>query len=578
MMHYRYTHTSTEATTGYFACEPQPEMALADALRYLAEHPLDDFMRRHLLNRMSGQNAASIRKLFDSSFGQEPLPPAIMALAEELALLRPELRELADLGPDPTDKAPPASSLVFLRWQKLPDRQAHQAWVRAFNANIQQHRALKPLPEMGLPPLFADAEGQGGPGSSAAFTAPFPVRLEDIIDEHRERLDPTAPAYQRPPAAQTSALAEERLLAQGVIAGPEMRHTASLSPIALLRPWNIKLGMRQGRHEFSLDGQATTYGRGLSLPDARASCLMEMVERASAYLSVDGATLLNTVDSTPLVRGSRSAVIAEHGPAIDPNDYPLEAPYSDEELVWMAGVSPVSGPVYVPVQMVGLFCNCDEIALFDSPGSTGIATGCTMEEARVAALQEILERDAEATTPFSKASCFRLEADPERDPAIAALLADYAALGINVQFQELTGPMGVPVFKCFVMSLRGAISRGHGAGLSARRAIVSALTETPFPYPEGGPSGPMLRKLPARRLHELADFSLPTPAANLALLEDLLLKNGREPVYVDLTRPDLAFPVTRALIPGMELAADRDAFSRVPRRLYENYLRLFEIK
>jgi ribosomal protein S12 methylthiotransferase accessory factor YcaO len=240
----------------------------------------------------------------------------------------------------------------------------------------------------------------------------------------------------------------------------------------------------------------------------------------------------------------------------------------------MAGESPGLGRVYVPVQMAGLFCNLDEIALFDSPGSTGIATGCTLEEARVAALLEILERDAEATTPFSKASCFRLEADPDRDPLIAALLADYAALGINVQFQDLTGPLGVPAFKCFVMSPKGAIARGHGAGLSARRAVISALTETPFAYPEGGPSGPMLRKLPARRLHELPDYTLPTPAANLALLEDLLRQNGRPPVYVSLTRPELGFPVTRALVPGLELAADRDAFSRIPRRLYENYLRL----
>ena len=86
--------------------------------------------------------------------------------------------------------------------------------------------------------------------------------------------------------------------------------------------------------------------------------------------------------------------------------------------------------------MAGLFCNLDEVRLFDTPGSTGLATGNTMEEAKVAALLEIMERDAEAVTPFSKTNCFSLGAG---DARVAALLADYAARGINVQFQDLTG-------------------------------------------------------------------------------------------------------------------------------------------
>ena len=59
------------------------------------------------------------------------------------------------------------------------------------------------------------------------------------------------------------------------------------------------------------------------------------------------------------------------------------------------------------------------------------------------------------------------------------------------------------------------------------------------------------------------------------MLEELLIRNGRTPVYVNLTRTGLDFPVIRALVPGMELASDSDAFSRVPWRLYLNYLRLF---
>ncbi len=721
MIHYRYTHTRTEGTTGYFSCEPDPPPSLAEALALLVERPLDEFLRRHLLNRLTAmpadRAAGQFAEAIPEHFGGE-LPPPLRALIRELILTAPSWAggepffavaeeaepdaeqdddagakpdgntnagakpntetvaaipagkgneadadgdsEHADAEPSSTLSAvldlDAATPLIPLRWMRLPDRDLHTRWGARLADNIQHHRACPAPADMDLPPLYPhlreilqagaeQVERAGGlaanigqsaaaathspfPGRSLAFTAPFPAHIREVYAEHAAKLtagqtdgqtdgQPAGAApHVRPPAARTADLAEERLAAAGIIAGAQMRHTASLSPVALLRPWNIRAGVNRGRHRHSLEGQATTYGRGLSLPDARASCLMEMVERASAYLSVSEAGIDNLAHPAPVVYGRRSAVLAEHGPAIDPNDYPLEVPYADAPLLWMAGRTACSaagqftgqaaglaagptaglaacsaagsaagsaaaqpagetGLVYVPVQMVSLFCNLDEIALFAAPGSTGIATGCTMEEARLAALTEILERDAEATTPFAKSGCFTLSADS--DPALAALLADYAARGINVQFQDLTGPTGLPVYKCFVMSPRGAIARGHGAGLSARRAIVSALTETPFPYPDGGASGPLLRKLPVRNLSELPDYTLPTPAASLAMLEDLLRRNMRPPVYVDLTRPDLGFPVTRAFVPGLELAADTDAFSRVPLRLYANYLGMWEM-
>lgn len=617
MLHYNYTHTRTEATTGYFSCEPHPLPPLDAALLLLAERPLDEFMRRHILDRMTaapaGQAAGIIRQTFAGA-----IPPAIEALVQELALLVPAWATEDPLfapdahfsGDEPGKEATP---LVPLRWRRLPDREAHAEWNRHFAANIQQHRALPRPGAPDLPPLYPDIEnslwpgsGQdvparaiaggpadagsltGMPGLSPAFTAPFPAHIRAVHAGHAAIQPADAVPHTRPPAEETAALAEERLTAAGIIAGPQMRHTASLSPVALLRPWNVRAGVRQGRHHHVLEGQATTYGRGLSLADARASCLMEMVERASAYLSLSEDGIQGLTSPAHLFFGTRTSLAAGHGRALDPNDYPLEAPYRDSPLTWMAGQSPLAAEtdtagkgktpreerVYVPVQMVSLFCNLDEIALFAAAGSTGIATGNTVEEARLAALLEILERDAEATTPFTKAGCFTLRAEPDLDPVMAGLLADYAARGINVQFQDLTGPMGVPVYKCFVMSPKGAIARGYGAGLSARRAVVSALTETPFPYPDGGPSGPLLRKLPVRNLHELPDYSLSTPARSLAMLEDLLRRNHRPPVYADLTRADLGFPVVRAFIPGLELTADNDAFSRVPLRLYANYLRM----
>lgn len=571
MTRYAYIHTVTEGTTGYFACRPEPAPTMENALRALVKTPFDDFLRRHIITRMTalggGKAAATLRAAFPALDEAAP-PPPIAALIEELALLNPDFASENDLFTRVAGRGDGGTSLVFLRWRELPDHEAHRRWTKVLAANRSEHRALKKTDD--LPPL--DYTDDGRPGASAAFTAPFPVSLADIHAEYSGRYGNEAPAM-RPPSAETASLAEERLSALGITGGQEMRHTASLSPVALLRPWNMRLLIRHGRHDLTLEGAATAYGRGLSVADARASCLMEIAERASAYLSIDGDGIPGLARPAALKEGTRSALLAQGLNALDPADYSREAPYRDEPVLWMPGVSSAdAAPVFLPVQMVSLFCNLDEIALSDSPGSTGIAAGRTMEEAKAAALLEIAERDAETTTPFSKASCFTLEADD--DPFLAALLADYRARGINVQFQDLSGPLGIPVCKCFVMSTKGRISAGHGAGLSARRAVVSALTETPFPYPDGGPSGPLLRKIPTRTTSELPDYSLPTPAANLAMLEALFIQNGRTPVYADLTRADIGFPVVRAFVPGMEPAADGDGFSRVPYRLYSSVLSL----
>ncbi|MDL2266939.1 YcaO-like family protein [Desulfovibrio sp. OttesenSCG-928-G15] len=579
-MRYHYAHTSTEATTGYFTCKPDPAPSLADALAYLAAHPFDDFMRRDLLRRIAVEPGASAL-LQQQSVRSSPL----RALMAEVLLFE-QLASGQDASPDTAEPLPPAdaSSLIYLRWAKLPDRQLQQRWVAFFSTNQREHRILAPLEKTGLPPLYdasleaapATPQDVSLPGAANVFTAPFPVSLASLHAQYK----PAVAQEETPDIAQTIALAEARLHEAGILAGPEMRHTASLSPIALLRPWRIALSVRQGRHDYEVQGQAISYGRGLSLEKARVSCLMEVVERASAYPGIEENCVSNRKNAAPLRFASRSTLVAEGLAAVNPNDYPLEAPYNDAPLAWMEGFSysceGTRETVLVPVQMVGLFCNLDEITLYDAPGSTGIGAGTTAEWAMRTALLEVLERDAEATSPYSKARCFTLAPDSHTGPELGALMRAYAARGIQVMFQDVTGEMGVPVYKCFVLTRKGAVTAGYGCSLCARSALVSALTETPFPYPDGGPSGPLLRKLPSVSAADLPDYSLGNVKAEFALLDSLLRRNGRTAVYVPLTRSDLEFPVVRCLVPGMELAADRDTFSRIPRRLYANYLKLMQ--
>ena len=89
---------------------------------------------------------------------------------------------------------------------------------------------------------------------------------------------------------------------------------------------------------------------------------------------------------------------------------------------------------------------------------------------------------------------------------------------------------------CFVSHRDGTVAKGGGANLSGQRAVLSALTETPYPYPDGPPSTPAPADLPWLEFETLPDFSTGIPDQDLMRVEQTMLANGLVPIYVDITR------------------------------------------
>ncbi len=143
-----------------------------------------------------------------------------------------------------------------------------------------------------------------------------------------------------------------------------------------------------------------------------------------------------------------------------------------------------------------------------------------------------------------------------------------------VQFQDISQTFGVPCYKCFIVSQNEEIVKGTAAHLDGKKALISALTETPYPYPNGPASNPGPDGLPTLCFENLPDYSTSNPVKDLAILETLLIANNYKPLYVNLTGKDLGIPVIKALIPGMEMMSDFDRFSRVNPRLFANYMQL----
>lgn len=541
-LRYRLTHQESLLGVAYFSPAPAESLTLEECLEHVRRTPNDEFMRAHVRPLLAALDAHSLGALHADA------DPVVQSLVLETALLTPAHSVLWARLRVQAQAAAELTPQIFLRSVSLSDHDLHARASLLLAANIFEHQ---PLPgDMGALLLTA------APDSDAADPAML-----------KSALDPQPPCPRRP-ARQTYALAMERLYGLGILDGPEMRHHASLSPWGLLRRWKLDRATSSGRFNHRLDGLMTSYGRGLCLEDAQASLAMEIVERYSSFADIRGLRISGSGDEGEI----RVATCRElGGRALDPNSMRLEVPYAGQPLHWMTAHDKNGQARLVPVQSVYLFTNLDEIRLFSGLGSTGLASGNTPEEAKVSGLLEVVERDAEAVSVFDPARCFRVQSGDEE---INRLLAQYRAQGIDPVFQDLTTDLGVPCYKCFVQLREGGLVKATGASLSGMRAALSALTETPFPFPgkEASAQGP--DGLPMRMLEDLPDHSTGSAAGDLALLEAILEARGHSPLYADLTKRELRLPVFRAIVPGLEIVSDFDRFTRISPRLWRDVLRL----
>ncbi len=562
-MQYELRLMDTQAGVGCFEAQPKPNLSLNEMLDHLRHSPLDDFMHHIVLQRMGKLPNRKVKQFIkDVTTGQRQEDHTLAALLYEACLvhmrLQPLLPQIQTLDLDKLKHFTPA---VNLRSFQLKDQNLHRAWIKHFAAhNIDHH----PLPH-------PDKAGLDFPYSKTELKPlSDPAHIADVLEKIKGLLPPAKP---RRALEQTTAQASKMLEQAKVPLVPEMAHRASLSPFGLLRHWTASMSVSLGRNQHSFQGLQTCYGRGLNMNQARVSMLMEMVERFSSYASFDKNGLLGRKTSRSLHCGSMQEVTADMA-ALPLDQIRFEVPYENQKLHWMLGEQPdakgTPTPVLIPAQLVFLFCNLDEPSLFSALGSTGLASGNSIEEAKVSALCEVIERDAIAVNPLDMSRCFTIETN---DPILSQLLADYKKSNINVWFQDISDTFGIPCYRSFVVGDPG--DSATGCGLNATRAIVSAMTEIAYPFP-GPATRPVPDNLPVRKLEDLPDYSTGSAKGDLMLLETTLLQNGYTPAYADITRKDLDIPVVRAIIPGLEIMYDFDQYSRISPRLFVNYLKLFK--
>jgi YcaO-like protein with predicted kinase domain len=320
---------------------------------------------------------------------------------------------------------------------------------------------------------------------------------------------------------------------------------------------------------------SVSQGKGLDLPQAMASALMEACEGFHA-------------EEIDAVRVAAYCDLARSETVVDPAALCAGTTKFDADVAisWVKGNDLLrEEPCWVPAEVVHTDYTLLQPDGYFLAGSNGLASGNHLTEAIDAALYELVERDAVAlwiAQPLRRRAACALDLASVDDPDCRALLSRYEAAGVAVRVWNVTTDVGIASFLCEIRDLSAGDpqrpSRFHGSGCHADRAIAlaRALTEaaqTRLTYIAGirdDLSPAEYRATPDDEIREalldaLARETAPIPFAAVPnfvaedLGEDLRWALGRlsamgidRVIAVDLTRQDLMVPVVRLVIPGLE--------------------------
>ncbi|ROQ65383.1 ribosomal protein S12 methylthiotransferase accessory factor [Streptomyces sp. CEV 2-1] len=331
-------------------------------------------------------------------------------------------------------------------------------------------------------------------------------------------------------------------------------------------------------------------GKGLTDAEARTSALCEAVERYCGTRHGDEPVVVDTLRA-----------LGEQ--AIPPNVCQL---YADQQFRerdrWNRSGSPFH---YVPepfdenrpVEWTPVWSLTERrqrllptsmlyfSAAPDAPGpyadSNGNAAGSSPEDALLQGFLELVERDAVALWWYNRTRRPAIDLDAFHEPYIGRLRDGYRKMGRDLWALDLTSDLGIPAMVAVSRRTEGPtedIIFGFGAHFDPAVALRRALTEAGQLLPAvstdrpGGGYG-ITDPLPVRwwRQATVANqpYLAPAPATrprtpghwNYVMRDDLLddveaiaeltAAKGLELLVLDQTRPDVALPVVKVIVPGL---------------------------
>ncbi|SLN76087.1 YcaO-like family protein [Oceanibacterium hippocampi] len=334
------------------------------------------------------------------------------------------------------------------------------------------------------------------------------------------------------------------------------------------------------------DAAAGVGGKGDSLLAAFESCLGEAAEHVALHSPAPAAASTRPQpESVPPDGWTAANWRAAYrwmrdGLGADPTRI--------EAMPWLAaeGDDGRALPIPAPLILRQSAGDCQEA------DSSGLAAGPDVASARLQALLEAVERDAVMLWWHGGRPAPALVLDRDNAAALDTFATEARGTAIPARrhwFLDLTSDIAVPVVAALSAGADGgAVAYGFAAdpdpAIAARRAFIemgqfeiartlaimkraqsgdAALGATDRAHIEGGERLSLeafprfAPSAPAKPVAARPDFdgdSDDDGAGRFAMVRDALAAAGYAAFFVDLTRPDIAVPVFRAIVPGLQSA------------------------
>lgn len=548
---------------------PSKEMTVEEIIEYLRSHPNDKFMYKYLISRLEEFDENELDELIEKAKKADDY--SLLASLYETSISYNKFYSLRKKFDDiDIQLLARHTPLIYIRWSLDKNLSSRLFWMDIFSRNKYYHMDLSPFKSTQFPIPF----------DLSSLVEDRVVHVKDVYSRSDDKSFDTGTSIRIVEPKKTVDRILNNPAVQNLLLEDEIKVEWSVSPYAFIRRWKINIEVSVGRNNWILEGILREYGKGLTEDEARASALMEIIERYSALANFCNGQSIGYKKEYSLIKGRFSELTDKGQNVLDPNKMNLEVPYEDQELYWVIAEEvdeADSREIYIPAQFAFLISsgNFDEVDLYSQGTTTnGLASGNTIEEAKLCALLEYIERDSEKVVLFSPDRYFLLEAE---DTIMRNILNNWKKKGVYIQFLDLTSEFGIPCYKAFFIHTRGGFSRGWGAHLDGKIAIKRALCELTSPHFLSGnySTKPLTEEIQRTiKYEELPNYSSGNVNNDLWILEKLLTMNGLNPIYVYLTKKGLDIPVVRVMIPGMEMFPDLDKYSNFSKRQFRDYLKI----
>lgn len=348
-------------------------------------------------------------------------------------------------------------------------------------------------------------------------------------------------------------------------------------------------------------------GKGPTRMDAKASALMESIERYSS---------LPSGNRKKMIQGSYKEV-SKVSKILHPSNVvePMILEYDDEMIMdFLSGYDLVNNErilIPAPLALFRYSPKPPAINPFAYHHTNGLASGNVLEEAICHSLCELIERDATSLAELNASalpynflrtmtkylSDNGLEIDPvdgtefvdddSKYPDVDISNIDFKPISnlvkkfndakIPLIIKDITSPIGVPTFNAssieWITEDYGYLAEGHGTHPDARIALLRAITEvsqTRAANIQGARDD--LRKISygnsnsdekktwqfmksknAIQFSEIKSFIHDDILDDINFILSRLVSNGlKQVIVVDLTNPQIMIPVVRTIVPGLE--------------------------